>query len=152
MSLLTDEEIEEVNAAMLDIFLTFRRDTPFVFYKPAEEEVVIFDDSFNADLSEFHNPNVTYIPQYQSFNVRVIYPKREGTLENFFAGGANLQIKSEQDLGIVQIQMEQDAYDYIKDSIRFTFMGDKYQKLTSPRKLGVLGTFTLYQITLKKVN
>lgn len=152
MNLLTSSEIAEVNAAMLDIFHTFRRDTPFVFYKPAEEEVVIFDDSFNADLSEYSNPNVTYTPQFESFYVRVIYPKRENTWENFFAGGANIQLKGEQDLGIVNIQMEQDAYDYIKDSIRFTFMGDKYQKLTSPRKLGVLGTFTLYQITLKKVN
>lgn len=152
MNLLTDEEILEVNSAMKDIFDSFKRNTPVVFYKPAEEEVVIFEDSFNADLQEYHNPNVTYIPQYQSFEVRIFFPKREGTFDVFIAGGSNLQVKGETDLGIVQIQMEQDAYDYIKDSIRFTFMGDKYQKLTSPRKLGVLGTFTLYQITLKKVN
>ena len=47
--------------------------------------------------------------------------------------------------------MEADAYEYVKDTIRFTFMGDNYRKISSTRKLGVLGTFNLYQLNLKKV-
>lgn len=142
----------EINSAMKSVFDTFKRNEPFYFYKPAEEEVIIFDENFNADLQEYNNPNAEYTVQAQPFYCRVIYPKRENTLETSMAGGANLQIKGLQDLGIIYLQMEEDAYDYIKDSIRFTFMGDKYEKFTSPRKLGILGTFNIFQITLKKVN
>lgn len=143
---------DQVSGAMNDIFDTFANSTPFVFYKPSIEEVVIFDSFFNADLSEYSNPNVTLTEQFQEFRCRVIYPKRENTWSNFIEGGANIQVKGEQDLGIIYLQMKDDAFEYLKDSIRFTFMGDKYQKLTSPRKIGVLDTFNINQIVLKKVN
>lgn len=151
MNLLT-EYTSQINSVMGNIFDTFKRSTLLRFYKPAEEEVVIFDPDFNADLEEYHNPNANYTPQYQDFECRIIYPKRENTLSNFIGGGSNLQIKGIQELGIVYVQFKADALDYLKDSIRFTFEGEKYEKYTDIRKIGVLDTFNIYQLTLKKVN
>lgn len=151
MNLLAGYE-STVSGVMNDIFETFQRETPFRFYKPAIEEVIIFDENFNADLSEYHNPNATFSENYQEFYCRVIYPKRENTFSNFIEGGANIQVRGAQDLGIIYLQMKEDAFEFIKDCVRFTFLGDKYQQLTSPRRIGVLGAFNAYQITLKKVN
>lgn len=153
MNLLSNDEKTAVNQAMLDLFDTFKRDEQMRFYKPNEEEIIILLNDFNADLEEYHNPNVTRETQYMDFDVRVIYPKRENTLFSSIEGGSNLNIKGLQELGIVNIQVkDEEAYNYMKDTIRFTFDGDKYEKATDIRKIGVLGAFNVYQITLKKVN
>ena len=144
MNLLEDYKTE-VAAVMKDIFDTFKRETPLRFYKPSIEHV------FNSDLQEYSDPNVTLIEQYAEFYCRIIYPKAADSFSTFIGGGENITAKAEQDFGLLNIQMEADAYEYVKDTIRFTFMGDNYRKISSTRKLGVLGTFNLYQINLKKV-
>jgi hypothetical protein len=150
MNLLEDYKAE-VSAVMKDIFDTFKRETALRFYKPSIEHVVIFDPNFNSDLQEYSDPNVTLTEQYSDFYCRIIYPKAADTFSTFIGGGENIQAKAEQDFGLLNIQMEADAYEYVKDTIRFTFMGDNYRKISSTRKLGILGTFNLYQLNLKKV-
>lgn len=153
MSLLDQTYKDEINTAMGQIFDTFANIAPFKFYKPNIEEIIIFDNDYNADLQEgVNNPNAILTEQYSEFRCRIIYPRRESTWENHIAGGANVAVKGEQDVGIIYLQFLEEANEYLKDSIRFTFMGDKYQKLTSPRKIGVLDTYNVYSITLKKVN
>jgi hypothetical protein len=149
---LLDDYKPAISGAMKDIFDTFKRDTPLRFYKPSVEDVVIFDEEFNSDLQEYSNPNAELQEQSQEFYCRIIYPKAQDTLNNSIKGGANMLIKGEQDLGILYIQMEKDAYDYLEDTTRFNFMGQNYRKLSADRKLGMLGTFNLYQINLQMVN
>jgi hypothetical protein len=150
MNLLEDYKTE-VASVMKDIFDTFKRETPLRFYKPSIEHVVIFDENFNSDLQEYSDPNVTLTEQYTEFYCRIIYLKAADTFSTFIGGGENITAKAEQDFGLLNIQMESDAYEYVKDTIRFTFMGDNYRKIPPIRKLGVLGTFNLYQLNLKKV-
>jgi hypothetical protein len=152
MSLLNDEYKSAINQAMDELFDTFARETPLRFYKPAVEEVVIFDENFNADLSEYSNENAVLTEQYEEFTCRLIYPKRENTFSNFIEGGANIQVKGIQELGILYIQMKEEAFNYLEGCVRFTVFGKKYQQLTTPRRIGVLDTFNTYQITLKEVN
>lgn len=151
MNLLSDYKAE-ISGAMRDIFETFSRTEPMTFFKPNEEEVVIFDSSFNADLSEYNNPNVTLIENSRSFQCRIIYPRRENTYDGYIAGGSNIPIKGITELGIVNIQFREEALDYIKDTIRFTFMGEKYQKVSAIRRIGILDTFDVFQLSLKQVN
>lgn len=150
MNLLTEYKAE-ISKAMKDIFDSFSRKEPLIFYKPNDEEIVILDPNFNADLEEYDSVNSTLVEKSQSFTCRVIFPKREGNYHTSIPN-VSIPIKGEQDFSEVYIQMEEDAYQYVKDSIRFTFMGENYQKLSPIRKLGFLDEFLIYQIYLKKVN
>ena len=152
MSLLTQSEKDEINSAMGQIFATFARAEKVKFYKPNVEEILIFDNDYNGDLSEYSNPNAVLTEQMAEFTCRVVFPSREKTWRNNLGGGANANLKFEQDLGLVYIQFLDEALDYIKDTIRFTFNGDKYQKDSSIRKIGVVDTFNVFQLSLKKVN
>ena len=136
---------------MENIFDTFARSEPLLFYKPNDEEIVILDPDFNADLQEYNATNSTLIEKSTSFICRVIFPKRESTFQTSVPN-VSTQIKTEQDFAEVYIQMREDAYLYVKDTIRFTFRGENYQKLSPIRPLGFLDTFLIYQLYLKKVN
>jgi hypothetical protein len=150
MNLLEDYKTE-IASAMKNVFDTYKRQEPFIFYKPSEEEIVILDPEFNADLQEFDSVGYNLTEQSQSFYCRVIFPRREKTYQTSISN-ISVPIHGEQDLGEVYLQMEEDAFLYIKDAVRFTFMGENYQKLSAVRKLGFLDNFTLYQIYLKRVN
>lgn len=149
MNLLSDYNTDIANA-MKDIFDTYKRQEPFVFYKTSEEQIIILDSDFNADLQEFDKESTVLVEQSQPFYCRVIFPKRESTFHTSIPN-TPIPINGEQDFAEVYLQMEEDAYLFIKDSIRFTFMGENYQKLSPVRRIGFLNTFNLYQIYLKKV-
>jgi hypothetical protein len=151
MNLLSEYQTE-IQGALKNIFDTFKRDAPLRFYKPSVEEVVVFDVDFNSDLQEYSNPNVELTQQYADFYCVVIYPKAGDSYSSFIGGGSNIQVKGEQDLGLLKIRFEEDAYLYLKDCVRFTFMGENYTRISDIRKIGLLGTFNLYQVDLKKVN
>lgn len=150
MNLLTDFK-PQITQAMQDVFDTYKRKEPFTFYKMSQEDVVILDPDFNADLQEYDAVNTNLVEQSATFYCRVIFPKRESTLHSSIPN-LSIPINAEQDFSEVSLQVEEDAYLYIKDAIRFSFLGENYQKMSPIRKLGFLDTFTLYQIYLKRVN
>jgi hypothetical protein len=150
MNLLSEYKPEITNA-MKNIFDSFKRSEPIIFYKPNDEEIVILDSQFNADLQEYDAVNSNLVEKSQSFQCRLFFPKRESTFYTSIPN-TSVPVKAEQDFAEISIQMEEDAYQYIKDAIRFTFAGENYQKMAPIRKLGFLDTFQLYQIYLKKVN
>lgn len=149
MNLLTEYK-SEIEDALKSIFDTYKRQEPFIFYKPSQEEIIILDPDFNSDLQEYDKENTTLTEQSQPFYCRVIFPRRESTLHTSIPN-TPVPINGEQDFSEVYLQMEEDAYLFVKDAIRFTFMGENYQKLSPVRKIGFLDTFNVYQIYLKRV-
>ena len=149
MNLLSDYTTEITNV-MKDIFDTFKRQEPLTFYKTAEEQILILDSDFNADIQEYESENKVLVEQSQQFYCRIIFPKRESVFHTSIPN-TSIPIKGEQDFSEVYIQMEEDAYLFCKDAIRFTFMGENYEKLSPIRKIGFADTFNVYQLYLKRV-
>lgn len=150
MNLLADYK-NAITQALGDIFDTFKRSSLVTFYKMSEEQIVIMDPSFNADLQEFDAINTNLTEVSQQFECRIIFPKREGSYGNSIPN-ITIGIKSEQEFNEVYIQVKEDGYNYLKDAIRFQFLGENYQKMSPIRPIGFLDTFNVYQIYLKKVN
>lgn len=150
MNLLADYK-STITQAMEDIFDSFKRSSLITFYKMSEEEIVIMDPEFNADLQEFDATNTNLTEVSQQFECRIIFPKREGAYSNSIPN-ITIPIKAEQEFNEVYIQVKEDAYNYLKDAIRFQFLGENYQKMSPIRPIGFLDTFNVYQIYLKKVN
>lgn len=150
MNLLSEYK-SEITEALTSIFDTFAREEPLVFYKPNDEEILILSPDFNADLEELNATNTNFIENSQSFICRIIFPKREGTYSNSIPN-ITIPIKAEQEFNEVYLQVKEDAYNYLKDAIRFQFLGENYQKMSPIRPIGFLDTFNVYQIYLKKVN
>jgi hypothetical protein len=149
MNLLEDYKTQ-ITSVMSDIFDTFKRASLITFYKVNDEEVVILDPEFNADLQEYDAINTNLVEVSQQFECRIIFPKRESS---FHTSVPNLSvpIKSEQDFAEVYLQVKEDAYNFLKDTVRFQFMGENYQMMSPIRPIGFLDTFNVYQIYLKKV-
>lgn len=82
--------------AQEDIFDTFKRASLVTFYKVSEEEIIMLDPDYNSDLQEYTSVNRNLIEVSQSFECRIIFPKREG---NYQTSIPNLSapIKAEQD-------------------------------------------------------
>lgn len=148
---LLDGYKDSIEGAMKNIFDSFKRKDPLTFYKMSEEQITILDPSFNADLQEFDYLNTNLVEQSKQFYCRVIFPKRESNFHNSIPN-ITMGIKAEQDFSEISIQMEQDAYEYVKDTVRFSYLGENYQKMSPIRKIGFLDTFYLYELYLKKVN
>ena len=47
--------------------------------------------------------------------------------------------------------MELDAFEFLKDTERFTFEGEKYTISESWKRVGILGEFQFYEIILMRV-
>lgn len=144
--------LADIRDTMKIIFDTFKRSSKLRFYKVQEEEVVIFDPSYNADFQELtaHNQSVLMTPQYEEFDARVIYlDRQEGA--TFLGGGDELNIKTRQFYGRIKIQIEQDGYDYIKGSQRIIFLGNKYQIEDDIRNIGTANDFQFYSLNLIKI-
>jgi hypothetical protein len=144
--------LADIRDTMKTIFDTFKRSSKLRFYKVQEEEIVMFDPSYNADFQELtaHNDSVTMTSQYEEFDARIIYlDRQEGA--TFLGGGEELNVKTRQFYGRIKIQLEQDGYDYIKDSQRIVFLGNKYQIEDDVRNIGTANEFQFYSFNLIKI-
>lgn len=142
----------EAANAMKDVFDTFKRSTQVRFYKTQQEEVIIFDPDYNADFQEMnrHNESVQYTTEYQDFDARIWYLENQDGA-SFIGGGQELNVKTRQFYSRVKIQLEQDGYDYIKDANRITMFGEKFQIEDDIRRVGMLGDFSYYNVTLSRI-
>lgn len=136
--------------AMKDIFDTFKRSTPLRFYKLANEHVNVFDPLYNGEIEDFNeNSNITQTAQYSDFYVRIWYASnQEG--KNFISGNDDLGVRIKLDYNVLKIQMEADAFEFLKDTVRFTIFNEEYEILSPWRRLGILGEFQFYEIVLKR--
>lgn len=137
--------------AMQDIFDTFKRSKPLRFYKTQKEEVVFFDPNYNADFMEMNQaPSIVSTSTYKDFYVRVWYLDMQ-EYSPFLQGGKDLNIKVGQFYNRIKIQMEKDAYDYLKDTEKFEFESEKYVRESGWRGIGIFDEFQFYEIILIRV-
>jgi hypothetical protein len=148
MNVLNDQMKLEAKNAMKDIFDTFKRSKPLRFYKTQKEEVVFFDPNYNADFMEMNQASsVLSTSTYKDFSVRVWYLDLQ-EYSPFIQGGNDLNIKAGQAYNRIKIQMEADAYEYLKGTEKFEFDSEKYAMQSSWRRIGIFDEFQFYEITL----
>lgn len=141
----------EATQAMKDIFDSFKRQLPLRFYKMQNEEVMIHDPNYNADFMEMEQaPSITSTAVYKDFYVRVWYLDLQKH-DSFLRGGDDLNVKVKQFYNRVRIQMEADAFEYLKSSQRFIIADEKYSIEQSWKRVGILDSFQFYEIVLSRV-
>lgn len=151
MNLLNSQMKLDAKNAMQDIFDTFKRSKPLRFYKTQKEEVTFFDPNYNADFMEMNQASsVISTSTYKDFYVRVWYLDMQ-EYSPFIQGGKDLNIKVGQFYNRIKIQMEKDAYDYLKDTEKFEFDSEKYVKESGWKSVGIFDEFQFYMVTLIRV-
>lgn len=148
MNLVPPEMALSIRSALKDVFDTFKRSKPVRFYKTAKE-VVISDPNFSGDWDSYSN-KLPKTAQYRDFYCVVLYTERQ-QFDSILKGNDE-QLRGEFQYNRLKIQMEPDAYEYLKDSHRFVFDGIEYQRDGTFRGLGILDTIDFYELLLKKVN
>ena len=92
-------------------------------------------------------PSITSTSTYKDFYVRVWYLDLQ-EYSPFIQGGNDLNIKAGQAYNRIKIQMEADAYEYLKGTEKFEFDSEKYAMQSSWRRIGIFDEFQFYEITL----
>ena len=151
-SLILPELKAEVSRAMTSVFDTFARDNSVTFYKVAAKTIVALDPNFNADFLENSLlSTVTYETQSQAFTCRINYLDRQD-FDNTISGGDDLGVKGKFIYNRIKLQCKEDAFNYLKESERFEFLGELYHIEESWRRIGLLDTFQFYQVVLRRVS
>lgn len=151
MNLIGDLLKSQVNQAQTDIFDSFARAEPVVFYKMPTSEILAYDPNFNGgfqqvDLLSTVDSDIVS----QSFTCRVIYLDRQD-YDSFIEGGEDAGVNGKVYYNRIKLQCKEDAFNYLKDTERFVFFDEKYAIEESWRKLGILGTFLHYQVILRRI-
>jgi hypothetical protein len=149
MNLLTAYQAD-MSQAMENIFDSFARDVTVTFYKAPTENIVSFDPDYNSAFPE-SSTTVEYTTQSQSFPCRIWYLERQ-EYSNFIEGGEDLGVKGKTYYNRVRLQCKVDAFEYLKESERFVFLGEKYQIETAWERIGAGQSFAVYQVILRRVN
>lgn len=150
MDLIPPDLKAEVNQAMRDIFDSFKRVEMVRFYLPAAEMAIVESPNYIARLQQFTNySNVNYESQFVELEARIIYPKRENTTAGFIKNN-DLQVKAEQELGIVRLQIKPEDLHHLKDAERFVLYEEEYFRISTPRRIGVLGDINVISFDLKR--
>lgn len=151
MNLIPSGLIAAANAAMEDVFDTFARDSVLRFYKPETTTTIIADPTFLTDfgLNSAGEPKITVTTVYQDFPVRLRYLDRQES--NAFLKGDDTNIRMDQQLNRIEIQVKPDAFEYLKDTVRWEFEGKKFKAEETWSKHGILGSWNVSMIILKEV-
>jgi hypothetical protein len=144
ISLLTQSQKDQLNAAFDDIHETFARD--IVVYKEASQIVIITDPNFNP-LYNTAGQNTSYVntPIYRTFKARIFY-KDDFTKDYWTDSKVDGQFKMQTVTGSVRIKLRASDYEFIKDGIRFDIDGKRFVLISSLRPHGLIGVqyYTLY--------
>lgn len=130
-----------------NLFDTYKRPTKMRFYMKGLETVV-YDPSFNPDFDTFEGNLNQYTPVFADFDVCLIYLDRQEYSD--FIKGEDTNIRYKAIYNRIKIQVEEDAFQYLKDAERFVFGDEKYAIELSWRKLGAF-SFQFYEIILQRV-
>lgn len=150
MNLIETDLSTEIAAAMDNVFDTFKRSDLIRFYKMPSQIVAVVDPNFNPDFDEFSTSFIDQEPVYEEFEARIWYEDRQ-EFSNIINGGEDLGVRAKQLYNRVKIQVKEDAFNYLKDTVKFTFLEEEYVISESWRRIGILGNFTRFQIILKRV-
>lgn len=152
MNLIDTNLKNEISSAMDDLFDTFKKSNQVRFYKMPEQAVIVADSNYNPDFDEFSvRSNIVQEAVYSDFDARIWYEDRQefSTIVN---GGEDPGIRIKQFYNRVKIQVKEDAFNYLKDSIKFVIFDEEYKISESWRRIGFLDTFNRYQVILQRVN
>lgn len=141
----------QIEEAERNIFDSFKKPYPLKFIKIAQEEILILDPEYNSDLEEFNYENTNLVEQSREFYCRVIFPRWESTSWTSIPNIPS-PVKASQQFAEVLIQFEEEAYEYIGATIRFTLLGENYQKSSDIRRIGMSEKYKLFELYLKKLN
>lgn len=139
----------EVSAAMSMVFDYFKRTNPVVFYKDTKEQVVYVDPNWNADFGYGDQAQIVQTTQKQSFNCRVFFLKEPSMIKNI-DGDENIGIKTQMPVGELKIQVEPDGFSWLRDSKAYYVEGERYVAVADWRGVGLLNSYDIYELTLKK--
>ena len=131
-----------------NIFDSWKRGEKIRFYKH-EKEVFVEDPNYNADFDYYANNKNLKITDSAEFDVCLTYLDRQ-ILDNFI-GGEDSNVRFAARYNRIKIQVELDAFEYLKETERFTFGEDKYRMEDTWRKLGMLDQFQFYEVILQRV-
>lgn len=131
-----------------NIFDTGKRTMQFRFYLKAKE-VVVSDPNYMSDFDELDNSYNDLVPVYADFDVCLIYLDRQPFSDFIKGDDSNIRFKSINNR--IRIQVEADAFEYLKEAERFVFGDEKYSIDESWRKIGPLADFQIYEIVLQRV-
>ncbi len=147
MDLISSALKTEMATAMQNIFDSFKRTEPITFYKTAAQTVTVHDPDFNADFDVTEN---TIASQSQSFYCRVWPEERQEFSTN--VEGGDFGVNTRALYNRIRIQMESDAFEYLKDTEVFIWYDEKYRLEESWKRIGILGTVQFYEAVLRRVN
>lgn len=147
MNLFDDALRAQVRQVQKDLFDSFKRTESIRFYKKAKE-VYVYDPQYSADFDERFNQNIK-TEDFQDFPVCLTYLDRQ-ILDNYL-GGEDTGIRFNAMYNRVRIQVEADAFEYLKDTERFIFGEEKFIAEDGWRKLGLLESFGIFEINLQRV-
>lgn len=150
MNLIGADLKASITSAMKDIYDSFARSVTFYVYKMPEETVVSLDAEYNGDWG-VGNSDVTVEEVKQSFRVRMWYLDYEQQFKSFFIPGKEMEgARFIRELGQIKIQLEQDAYDFIRGATRVVIFDENYIISSDVKKIGTVDDFVYYTFILKK--
>ncbi len=151
MDLIGDLLKNEINQAMTNVFDTFARESQVTFYKMPNQEVVALDPNYHGGFDRpFDLLTVNSTENSETFTCRVIYLDRQ-EYSSIVEGGEDAGVNGKFLHNRIRLQCKEDAFSYLKDTERFSFLDEKYALEAPWERLGVLGTFQCYQVILKRV-
>jgi len=133
MSLLTSGEKTILQAQIGNIHDTWKRQ--IVAYKTPDVTIISSDTNYNfAFKTNQESTTVQNVPVSGTYNVRIFQP----TSRNDFEKAVVLtDIPLSQIKGAVRLKMEDDAWTFIKDSIKVVIDGETYDRMTEDRHHGL---------------
>jgi hypothetical protein len=148
MNLFDAELRSQINQVQKNIFDSFKRTLTFRFYLQAKE-VVVYDPNYMADFDEVDGNNNIKQVVSSDFPACIVYLERQEFSDFIKGDDSNIRFK-----GIynrIRIQVEADAFEFMKDAVGFEFDGQQYAIEQSWSKLGLLADFPIFQIILQRI-
>lgn len=151
MNLVDTDLAAEISSAMDNIFDTFKRSELIRFYQLPSQTVAVVDPLFNPDFDNFSTQFIEQEPVYEEFEARIWYEDRQ-EFSTIINGGEDLGVRAKQYYNRIKVQVKEDAFNYLQDTVKFIFLNEEYVISESWRRIGILGNFTRYQVILSRVN
>ena len=138
----------QVTRVHKNVFDSFKRTLTFRFYLQAKE-VVVYDPNYMADFDEVDGNSNTLEAVSSDFPACVSYLERQE--QGDFIKGDDSNIRFKAIYNRIRIQVEADAFEFMKEAVAFEFDGQQFAIEQGWSKLGVLADFQIYQIILQRV-
>ncbi len=138
----------QVERVHKNVFDSFKRTLTFRFYMQAQE-VVIEDPNYMADFDEADGNLNTATSVSADFPACVAYLERQEFSDFIKGDDSNIRFKAVYNR--IRIQVEADAFEFMKEAVGFEFDGQQYAIEQGWSKLGVLADFQIFQIILQRI-